>query len=337
MIGFSREWSMRKYTVFTFLLLVVAALLSISCKSTPKVETQAKTPAAGVEEARKRAIDFESPSYFPSDWEELESRYAEAAYAGLEDSYNELFQKTIPLYAQAREDEITAVRDEIISAGFNDVYPDYLQTVDEMALKALEYYEAKDYYAAKDKAAEALNEYELLCSYSKVFLKRQEIIDRGFAGFDTENFEKADEVANVALAAYDAGDKKNAEANIEDARHRYNLVLANGWVAYASQRRASATAERERALSNKVNISARDSFREAETFYNQAGEALDSELYENAALLFIDAEARYLIAEQEADEKREKALETIRIAGAKIEESDETAIQAEKIIEGGSR
>jgi len=325
---------------------ILLALISISCKSTPASSSVAvaggSTQAANVaEEARKRAMDFEAPAYFPSDWEEAEAKYAAAndsasinASAG---TYNELFKKTIPLYAQAREDEILAARDELIQTGFTSVVPEYLQNADNIALEALAQYEAEDYYKAKDTAAEALKEYETLLTGAKVYLTRQEIINRGFRDYDPENFDKAEEVAQTAMNEYEAGNKDNAVSNAEEALLRFNIVLKNGWTAYASEQRAAAIAERERAIENKANIAARESFREADNVFNQAEDDFKAEKFDSSAVEFTEAEARFVLAGQETDEKRRKAEETIKLAEEKIEESSETASEAERIIEGGSR
>jgi hypothetical protein len=345
-------------------------LTGISCKSAPPtVEATLVIPAedpeedaprgsiqeltSRVEEARKRAIDFESPSYFPSEWEAVEARYAAigemprttpaeiqrltTTLSVIAITYDDLFNKTIPLYAQAKEDAICAVRDSLINTGFTTAFPGYLRGADEIALAALEQYEARDYYTARDSAIAALNEYELLLIGARAFLARQEIIDRGFSGFDYENFTKADEVAQAAVVKFEAGDKKAAQESVEEALLRYNIVLKNGWVAFAAEKRSAAVTERELAITNRVNIAVRDGFREADVIFNQAVESFRTENFENAALFFIEAEARFAIAGQETYEKRQRALETIRLAEEKVEESIETAREAERLIEGGSR
>jgi len=354
-----------KKSLFSIIVLVfMFVLISVSCQSTGETETkpvsegpssQAERPAgqtagpdARVEEARKRAMDFESPAYFPSDWEALEARYAAARgesaaatrtalYNDIADAYDDLFRKTVPLYAQAREDEIIDIRDELISTGFTSSFPDYLYNADEIALEALDQYEAGNYYEAKDAAAKAQKEYETLMIGARIYLARQEIVDRGFWQYDHDNFDKADDVTINAMDEYEAGNKESAVTYAEEALLRYNLVLSNGWTAYSADRRNLAAAERDLALSERVNIASRDTFREGETLFNQASETFSSESYQNAAILFMDAEAIFAIARQETEEKRLRAIESIRLAEEKIEESNETAIEAERIIEGGSR
>lgn len=193
------------------------------------------------DESRKRAIDFEIPAYFPSEWESVETQYeaarampqstqneiqkASALIDNISNAYDDLFRKTIPLYAQAREDEIISIRDELISTGFTDYFPKFLRNADKKALAALEKYETKDFYKARDTAAEALNEYETLFIGANIFLGRKEIIEHGFAANNTVDFDKADEIAQKAIYEYEAGNKEAALANAEKALLCYNLLL----------------------------------------------------------------------------------------------------------------
>ena len=341
----------------SFLLILSTALIvliCISCKSTSPAPTPAPQPAprpqptqpsnadkARADQSRQRAMDFEAPSYFPSEWEKAESQYNAASdadsYNAVAAVYDDLFEKSIPLYAQAREDEIMAARGQLISSGFSNTFPQYLKKADDMALAAHAEYEAKDYYKAKDSAAAALSEYETLNMGARILTTRQEIIDRGFSQYDPDNFKRADEIAVSALKAYEGGNKDNAVTSGEEALLRYNLVLANGWTAYASDRRAAAAAERELALAERANIASRDTFRGAESFFTQAEDQLASENFRDAGLNYIEAEARFAISRKETEEKRVRAEEAIRIAEEKVEESSESAIEAERIIEGGSK
>ena len=339
------------FSVLSMLIIALAVTICISCKSTAPAPTpppapkpqpaQANADKAKADQSRQRAMDFEAPSYFPSEWENAEAQYASASdaasYNAAAAAYDDLFEKSIPLYAQAREDEIMSIRENLISSGFADAFPQYLKKADDMALAAHAEYEAKDYYKAKDSAAAALSEYETLHMGAKILVARREIIDRGFSQYDPDNFQKADEVAQSALRAYEGGDKNTALSNGEEALLRYNLVLANGWTSYASDRRAAAAAERELALAERANIAARDTFRGAETYFNNAEDLLADENYRDAGLGYIEAEAMYAISRKETEEKRLRAEEAIRIAEEKIEESSETAIEAERIIEGGSK
>ncbi|MDR0442422.1 MAG: hypothetical protein LBH44_03350 [Treponema sp.] len=358
---------MKKNIVFAFLLLAMLVFMGVSCKSAPSPEetppefsgitpvsqNAANDAKARADEARKRAIDFECPAYFPTDWEVTDARYgaasilpkstaeevqrAAALFNTVADEFDGLVKKTVQLYAQAREDELMAVRDELIYSGFTSIFPEYLEKADEIALTALDQYEAGDYYAARNSAVAAINEYKTLLVGARVNLIRQEVIDRGFNVYDPGNFDKADDIAVIALDKYEAGDKKAAEASAEEAGLRYSMILSNSWTNYAGDRRKTASSERERALSNKVNIAVRDIYRDAEAIFSQAEETLGEERYEDAAILFTEAEALFAVAGQETEDKRQRALGIIKMATDKIGESDGAALEAEKIIEGDLR
>ena len=336
---------MKKNIFFLLLIPIFVLPVFISCKSTQKVEDGQPGTHGWVTAARQRAIDFESPNYFPSDWENLETQYSamtinshkEEDYNALAESYDALFKKSVPLYAQVKEDELMAAREPVVSSGFGRYFPKYLKNVDDKTLAAQDQYNAGDYYKAKDTAAEALAGYEELHLGVKVFLARQEVIDRGFTQYDAENFAKADEISNEAINAFDSGNKTTAADKAEEAFLRYNIVLSNGWIAYASERKSATSKERELAIAEKANIAARDTFRNADAIYAQSGELFLAEDYENAAISFTEAEAVFAISRIETEEKRVRAEEAIRNAEEVIGVSNETAVEAERIIEGGAR
>ena len=322
---------MKKRLIIISVLTTLFLLMCVSCKTTP-----AETPDRA-DEARRRAVDFEAPAYFPSEWETAEAHYNVGTFEVAADAYDELFNKAVPLYAQAREDEIMAIREEVKDSGFSQAYPEYLRNADEIALTAYAQYEAEEYYQAKETAATAMEEYSTLLVGVKVYHARQEIVDRGFSQYDQDNFDKAEETSLSALAKYDEGDKPGAVEAAEEALLRYNLVIANGWTFYAAERQASAANERELALAEKANIASRETFRGAEELFNQAQDFLEKEMFDSAGILFIDSEARFAIARHDTEQKRLNAEETIKLAEERILESDGTALEAERMIEGGTR
>ena len=198
------------------------------------------TARSNAEEARKRAIDFECPEYFPGDWYAIEAQfaaagslpittdaevqYAAAAFNAAANRYNALFRRTIPLYAQAWEDKIIFARDEFLAGGLRNLFPGYLRRTDEMAVFALSLFTSGIYHGARDTAAKALQRYNVLTLASGVYLTRERIIAGGFAVYDHENFAKAE---NAVLAALDEMGVQNYETAItygEAALFHYNLV-----------------------------------------------------------------------------------------------------------------
>jgi hypothetical protein len=369
---------MKNRYMTVFLWLIPVLFFVFACKSTPK-QTEApppppaaETPPAPVtpgaptqaaldalnqaiaraENSRKKASDFESPSYFPSDWEAAEDQYnsagklarnttdevqqAAARYNSVADTYDDLFGKTIPLFAQAREDEIVSARNEVVATGLSDTFPDYLLEVDRIVAQAVAQYEGEDYYAARDSAYLARDKYQALKIGADAYLKRQEIVDRDFIAYDPENFDKADGIGLAALHDYQSGNIEQARNEAEEAELRYNLVLNTGWASYAADRGAAAGVERQKALDLKANVAVKDEFNAATDIYNRAGASLKAEKYEDAAILYTQSEARFIVIGQTAAEKRREAEEALRAAEQKMMESDETAKRATLILEGGA-
>jgi hypothetical protein len=362
---------MKKFPFFAPFIVALVILPYFSCKSAPAATPSSKTdtptasgqasPAllgelnaakARADEARKKAADFESSAYFPSEWEDAEAQYARAgqtpqnteagvrdgiaAYNAAADAYDSVFKLAIPLYAQAREDEIVALRNNLIAAGGKESFPEPLSAADKVALTAHAQYEAEDYYPAKDSADQALMMYQTLTNAYNAFLVRNEIEERYFVSYDPVNFDHAVEVLDDALVAYEAGNYASAHENAKEALDRFNLVLSAGWAANAERYAAQAATARQTALDVKADVAVRNVFSEADTNYKAGVSAFDAKKYADAAKQFFDAEALFVTATTSTLEKRAIAAQIIEEANRKIEESDETARLAELILEGGA-
>jgi len=415
---------------FLILFLVIISVVSISCKSgpepveepappstqpeSPPPSTPPATPPAdtspGVSqarskavEARTRAMDFDTHTYRPSEWEAIETLFnsssTAAGYEAAAVAYDELFNRTHPLYQKAREDEILSVRDELIDTGLTSLIHDEFKAADRKVLDALDQYEAGDYYAARDNAAKALNEYETMLLGLNTYQAREQLIDTGLAAYFTENlysadelytkaidqyhdgdvdgaketgtaakeeydtllfgtdiyflrqdiielgfdkyssddFDKADESFLAAIDDYFAGNRENAVDNAEEAMLRYKLVLSDGWVYYVDDKKIASSSERQHALNERANIASREYFREAEALREEAERLYSAGNAMEAALVFTNAEAMYLISIEDTVNRRRRAEEMIRQAEEVVGSSNESALQAERIIEGGSR
>ena len=361
---------MKTRLILTAFIAAIAVIPFFSCKSAPpapenlSAQTQQSAPEptpqpapevkpstdelnaaiARAEESRKKAITFESPSYFPGEWEAAEEQFARAgqnpgteAYNSAADAYDSVSALAIPLYAQAREDEIVDARDTLVALGLKNSFPGYLAAADKTALSALDQYEAADYYAAADTAAMALSEYQLLETAFDAWQLRREIIERDFADYDPDNFDRAGQILGDAMDAFDAGNITEARESAGDSLERYEIVLAAGWTSYADDRSSMAEAERQAALEMRTNIAVKDLFNEGESSLQTGLTSLEDKRYEDASKQFINAEAMYIISSMSALEKRRRAIEAIREANEKIRESDQTGRRGETIIEGGSR
>jgi len=285
------------------------------------------TAQARAGEARKKAGDFEGNLYFPGEWEAAET----AA------DYDRIFELAVPLYAQAREDEIMAMRDYLITLGAKKTFSEYLMDADRTALLAYTQYGAEDYYSAKDSAAIALEKFTILETAFNAWLLRVEIRERGFTSYDSANFDLGGEMLVGAMDAYMAGDLAGAKGKAEEALSTFNIALSTAWSSYAELRSLLAEGERLAALDMKTDIAAKDFFSKADSDNKTALELLESKQYEAAAKLFINAEAMYVIASITTLEKRRTAAVAIRNANEKIQESDTIAREADNNIKGGQK
>jgi hypothetical protein len=316
-----------------FLALFLAGFFCIPVLSAQTADDR-DSALALAQEARKKAVDFDGNSYFPGEWEAAEGLYARAgllpkdsseairAYNEAAAAFDRVFELAVPLYAQAREDEIMAIRGYMITLGARGFFPEYLLDADRAALLALTQYEAKEYYAAKDSAAKALQKFNILETAFNAWLLRLEVLARGFAGYDPEQFDLGGEIINSAIDAYMAGDLEEARIKAEEALATYNLVLSTSWESYAELRASLAEGERQAALDMRTDIAAKEFFKIADSDNKTALALLKSQKFEDAARLFIDAEAMYVIASIATLEKRRAAAAAIKNANEKILESD---------------
>ena len=288
---------------------------------------------ARAQEARKKAGDFEGDLYFPGEWEAAEGKYVQASLMADRDkatstlneaaeAFDRLSGLVIPLYAQAREDEIMAVREYLITLGARELFPEYILNADRAALLALTQYEAKDYYTARDSAAKALQKFNILETAFNAWLLRLEVLARGFAGYDPEQFDLGGEILSDAMDAFMAGDLATARKKADESLAAYNMVLSTSWASYAELRASLAEGERLAALDMRTDIAAREFFKIADSDNKTALALLESKKFEDAARLFIDAEAMFVIASITTLEKRRAADAAIRNANEKIRQSD---------------
>jgi hypothetical protein len=235
----------------------------------------------------------------------------------------------------AREGAVLKARDEAIAAGILDYVPEYLDLADETALEAERAYLAEDFSKGETDAQEALDRYRSLKTGMEAYLIREEVERRDFAGFDQANFDRADETLLAAAAAYEGEAAKDALAGAGESKALYDGVLKAGWAAYAAQLRGLAQRERGNALAAKANVAVREDFSRVEQIFKQAESAYTSKVYNNAADLYIRSEAGFVETVLAAEEKRRIAQEAIEAADKKLAESESTAENAEKILEGG--
>jgi hypothetical protein len=319
---------------------------------------------ARAEAARTRALDFFGSEFFVQDWDSAESQYALAKeqeksatvgdvrgsigrYDQTSAAYDRIFENALPLCVQALEEGIITARSEAMDAGIAVISPDHVLAADDTVDKALDLYEAKDYYPAAINAVKAWGMYQIMKIGTEAYKARQEILDYGFVKYDPDNYAVTEETAFAGLDIYDAlvlvdtmdvltsGEDLLLQA--EEVRLGYNLVLDTGWRSYATERQASAGAERQNALDFKANVAVRVEYNAAQELYNRAASSYQAQHYAEAADLYFQAEFSFAASAGTAAQKRGLAEDAIQTAQDRAATSEATARSAEVILEGGTR
>jgi hypothetical protein len=297
-------------------------------------------------------MDFDGPLYAEPDWQSAESLYtlageeeqtgtrgetreSTARYDAAADAFVQVFALALPLYAQARERDVLEAWDAALAAGIEGIYPDRLEAAERVVDQALAQYEDEDYYPAAASAGLAVNLFNALKTGAEAFQVREEIAAGDFVKYDPENYDLAEESGGRALDAYDAQAAEDAQSAASEALLRYNLVLSKGWESYAAERRALATAERQAALELKANVAVKTDFDLAAGIYSQGETAFRARRYPDAVEFYFQSEYMFAVVRGTAAEKRRIAEEAIKRAEDRTAASEETARNAEVILEGG--
>jgi hypothetical protein len=315
--------------------------------------------------SRERAQDIAAPGYFPKEWNIAEDQYTGAKgnardttlgdvkatialYEAAAETYDNLARQCLPLYYEDLSADILQARDEAIDAGIRDVSPDRLEVADLRIDEALDRYEAgnvaatnndaaEHYYAAAESAFDALDRYHALTLGVHAYRLEEEIQARDFGGYDPENYELAQESIDSAIAAYDGGDTETAGAQAYEALVRYTQVINEGWAGYTGDLRLSAETERRKALNAKANVAVKREFDEADGLYTRANAAYRAQDYEVSAEYFSRSIPLFSNSVIIAEQKRIEAEEAIQTAEIRIGQSEETAREAEAVLQGGAR
>jgi hypothetical protein len=354
---------------------LIVSLLVVACKTPPQTADTANLTGSEVtsdpnlgppdaaavsalndaktraENARKQAQYLDGQTYFPEDWDAAESQYRAAGeqeastlggareaankYNAAAGAYDDISRQAIPLYAQAREAEIVQARAGAVAAGIADISPERLAAADTMVRQAYELYQGEDYYSAAESAITAIDMYGALKTGAEGYTLWQEIETYGLGGYDSANYALAVETGLLAVDDYDGGRVEKAQVEGDAALARLKTVLAAGWESFAVERRDAANAERQAALDLKANVAVRNEFNAALAVYNQGETSFRTQRYDDAANLYVQSESMFTLTKNSAADKRRLAEEAIRAAEEKAAQSDITAQNAERIIEGG--
>jgi len=279
--------------------------------------------AKELSDARSAAVNAGAGALFPDYLLEAdnavtdaEDKYQAKDYYGAKSGADD----ALAMYSALKDGAAAYKLREEIAGRAEELVPDVLLQVDTVGMDAIEKWKAKDYNGAKIGAADALLMYSALKAARDAYDVREKIAERAEELFPAA-LSQADDVAFDAIDKWEANDFKGAK----DA-------AVTAWMMYLN---VAASTERQTALDLKADTAARQEFNSAEAIYNRADAAYRGQRYEDAAPLYEECLPIFRMASQLAMEKRRAAEEALRRADQRVAESDETARNAELILEGG--
>ena len=292
---------------------------------------------ARAEAARSFVAELNGAQLMPDEWDAAESLYTEAVrerrttsaretqdstnrFNAAADAFEAMTGEAIARYLEFIEQELTAARNAAVAAGAIELAPDFLAQTDTVVMDALDQYEQDEYRAALDGARTALVMYQALETGLNAYAVRERVAQAAQAEAP-QALREADVVFEEGFVQWDEGNFSAAKTRAEASRVMYL--------------RAGASAERQRALTFKANVAARENFTPAEDGFNRANNANRLENFGEAARLFGEVTPMFSAAARLAAQRQEAAEEALRIATERMAESDELAQTAELILEGG--
>ena len=292
---------------------------------------------ARAEAARQLVMDFDGQSSFPSEWQAADALFAEAGqekrtgssqeiqdsitrFDSAADAFEAMTAQTLARYFENMEREITSARNAAVAAGALTTSPDMLLEADYAATDAYNKFLENEFYTARDTVRSALAMYGAIETGLRAYAVRQEIAESA-GELATEALQEADAAFTALFEKWDAGD-------FTAARDSAAVVL----VMYLQ---TAALTERERALSFRADVAARSDFSPAQALFTRANTAFGAQNLEEAGSLFTESRPMFAEAARLAQERQLTAEEALRLANERMAESNEIAINAERILEGG--
>ena len=346
---------------------MLLAISIVSCKSAPKAapgpDTQGAAEKTAPESAesweaakadaaaqRKLAQDFKGAEYFPGDYQQAESQYAEAQalrpsssggyqegakqYAAAADAYRQLNEKTLPRYFEAEAKTAQSAREQAVQAGAEKTKGEVLKAADAAAQDGGQRYGAKDYYAAAGSYNAARESYSLAERMAAGAKLRGDITSRKLMQYDGKNYAQGEENTAAADAAYQRQDIPAAQSAADAALANYQAVIDASWKGLAEERAKAAKAEQAKALEAKAQIALKSDYAAAEAVLSQGDGAMKKREYQPAYGRYSQAETLFAAVSRNAAQKRRSAENSIKQADKKVVESGQLARTVQRELAG---
>ena len=289
--------------------------------------------------ARNTAIDEGIEDYLPDYLQDADDtvvaavdKYEAKDYYGAKDTAYTAFDKYDLLGYGAKVYWLSVA---VVNAGAEELVPELLDEADNVGLDAVDKYLAADYDGARESATIAESMYVVLQSGLAAYSVREKISVNNLEFYDPQNITLGDDALWGASDDYSAKKFNDANGKTNAAQRYYNSALKTGWECFSAEKGADASTERQRALDLKANVAVRQDFNSAQAVYIRANTAFQSGNHEQAAGLYSESEGMFTEAARTALQKRDVAEEALNRANQRMIQSDETARNAEVVLEGG--
>jgi hypothetical protein len=347
---------------------MLLALSIVSCKSAPGAAPADPNTRGGAEKTapgnagqweaaktdaaaqRKLAQDFKGAEYFPSDYQQAESQYAEAEalrpsdpggyqegakqYTAAADAYRQLNEKNLPRYFEEEAKTAQSAREQAVQAGAEKTKGEALQAADAAAQEGGRRYGEKDYYAAAGSYNAAREYYSLAERMAAGAKLRGDITSRKLMQYDGKSYAQGEENTAAADAAYQRQDIPAAQSAAEAALANYQAVIDASWKGLAEERAKAAKAEQAKALEAKAQIALKSDYAAAEAVLAQGDGAMKKREYQQAHAQYSQAETLFAAAGRNAAQKRRNAENSIKQADKKVVESGQLARTVQRELAG---
>jgi hypothetical protein len=314
------------------------------------------------EKNRALSVELEGPKYFSSEWNDVDARYSDAnasslandasAYQTAINTYNELAVNFENIAANALREKVLEQRTAALDAGIMSISDERFLVAEDCAVTAAAAWEIRDTEVAFQNGRTALSLYGALSAGAEAYKLRMEMeywIDQAIKteaynaslGITYGNYsdlqtklDSADETAFLAISQYDAGDT-NALASAEKALSGYKGIMAEAWTRAATITAGAADKSRTSAMNAKAPVATKPEYDRANGFYTQGQSLRGVNDNQKAAASYYQSIPLFRDAAELAVYKRQQAEAAIAEAERKIAESEQTAGDAEAILEGG--
>jgi len=363
-----------KKPIETIALLFALAAILASCASKPKVPApepateptvtqpavvEPAVPAVGQEdldkllaqakELKKRAFDLKLFEVLPDDYKAADALLAEGQKAyddkktdeakkALESTiaaYKDLISRGIVEIAQAKRKDAEDMKAIAVKAGADSSQSERFGSGDEAFKSADELFGASKAEESIPGFDRARLYYELSWKRAVATELRQGIEDKGYAQWDSGNFQTADAKYQAEEGFWASGkeaDRASGLDALDEAILRFNLVVQKGRENAVATVKQKTDEEKQRADEIKAEVAAKDDYEAALKLYQDGESQLAAKEYDAAVDTYDRSGAGFAGAYELAAKKRAEAQAAMKSANEATAESRRKAEEADPLL-----